>query len=97
MECFLFKLFSKRLKFREKREEATKFSKEIFLSWKEFLKVRIHPGHKYKDMILPDSWDDEIIPHATRSSASRLNNYHRHRQATSLKRISGQIHIKNHF
>lgn len=61
MDCFLCNLLRENPKFREKREGTKKFSEEILRSCKQFLKARIHYQHKYKDVVLPDSWNDEII------------------------------------
>ncbi|RVE41875.1 hypothetical protein evm_013483 [Chilo suppressalis] len=61
MECFLCTVLRGKPKFREKREEIKKISKEILLSCKQFLKARKHHRHKYNDVILPASCDDEII------------------------------------
>lgn len=61
MECFLCNVLRENPKFREKREETKKFSKEILLSCKQFLNARKHYNHKYMNVILPESWDDEII------------------------------------
>ncbi|CAK1597760.1 unnamed protein product [Parnassius mnemosyne] len=61
MECFLCNSLRKDERFRPKRELIKKFTKEIYASCKSILNARIHFKHKFSDVILPESWDDEVI------------------------------------
>lgn len=73
MECFLCNLLCGKPNFREKREDIKKLSKEILLSCKTFLKARKQHNHKYHDVVLPESWNNELIGyHASCYKAFRV-------------------------
>lgn len=61
MECFLCNVLCENPTFREKREEVKKFNKDIWLSCKTFLSARKRHQHKYRDVVLPENWYDEVI------------------------------------
>lgn len=47
--------------FREKREEVKDFHNDIWLSYKTFLSAQKYQQHKYKDVVLRERWNVEII------------------------------------